>query len=50
MNIILKNGSGEIEEKKSSVSSATFIKIKSCNEEAEQYITAVKEEILGCKT
>ena len=40
MNIILKNGSGEIEEKKSRFICHIF-KIKS-EEEAEEYITAVR--------
>ena len=42
MNIILKNGSGEIEEKKSRFICHIF-KIKS-EEEAEEYITAVKKK------
>ena len=42
MNIILKNGSGEIEEKKSHFICQIF-KIKS-EEEAEEYITAVKKK------
>ena len=50
MNIILKNGSGEIEEKKSRFICHIF-KIKS-EEEAEEYIIYqyYEEKILGCKT
>ena len=44
MNIILKNGSGEIEEKKSRFICHIF-KIKS-EEEAEEYITAVKKNLV----
>ena len=42
MNIVLKNGTGEIEEKKSRFIAHVYN--VSCDEEAEQYINAVKKK------
>lgn len=47
MNIILKNGTGEIEEKKSRFIAHIF-SVEN-EDEAEQYINAVRKKYMGCK-